>query len=296
MKYCIIEIVYNRGRIVLFGYITFYRDELKIKDYDKFRAYYCGLCKELGKRFNQLVRLGLSYDFTFLALLLDSLEADSAVFANEGCLKHLGKKRATVKANPSVEYAAHMSVVLMYFKLLDDVKDDFSVLSAIAMLPYWFAMRKARKAYPQAVSKIKAALAELSALEKARCANTDEAAHAFAVIMEELFDRGGEELKRLGYNLGRFIYIADAANDYEKDVKKNKYNPYRYAYPDADARQIRELAGNSMLLTLAMTGECYEKLDIKKNKELIDNIIYMGLRKRMDTIVYEKGNSDGKSV
>ena len=121
-KYCIIKTVYNRGRIVLFGYVTFYKDELKIKDYNKFKAYYCGLCKELGKRFNQLVRLGLSYDFTFLALLLDSVDENETVFSQEGCFKHFGKKRPTVKNNSHIQYAADMSVLFMYFKLLDDIK------------------------------------------------------------------------------------------------------------------------------------------------------------------------------
>lgn len=285
----------------MFGYVTFFKDELKIKDFNKFRAYYCGLCKELGKQFNQLVRLGLSYDFTFLALLLDSLDNTSTGFVQAGCFKHLGRKRATVKNNPHVRYAADMSVAFMYFKLLDDVQDDFSVKSAIAMIPYWFAVRKVRKKYPDEIRVIKEHLKELSELERAKCANIDEVAHTFAKIMEVLFDCGDEQLKRLGYNIGRFIYIADAANDYEKDVKKDKYNPFKYAHPDKTAEQVRKLAGQSMMFTLAMAGQNYENLNIVKNKDLLDNIIYLGLRQRMDAIVYgcqcdKKGNSNGESV
>lgn len=284
----------------MFGYVTFYKDELKIKDFNKFRAYYCGLCKELGKRFNQLVRLGLSYDFTFLALLLDSVNDGDTVFAGEGCFKHLGKKRATVKNNLWVQYAADMSVVFMYFKLLDDVQDDFSLVSAIAMIPYWLAVRKVKKKYPREIAEIKESLKELSELEKARCGNVDEVAHSFARIMEVLFDRGDDELKHLGYNIGRFIYIADAANDYEKDVKKNKYNPYRYAYPDKSPDEIRQIAFQSMTFTLAMAGQNYENMNIIKNKDLLDNIIYLGLRQRMDAVVCGKqckrGKEYGKSL
>lgn len=285
----------------MFGYVTFYKDELKIKDFNKFRAYYCGLCKELGKRFNQLVRLGLSYDFTFLALLLDSVDIAPTEFLQEGCFKHLGKKRSTVKQNPHVQYAADMSVVFMYFKLLDDVRDDFSLKSAVAMIPYWFAVRKVRRKYHEAIDVVRKNLKMLSDLEKAHCANVDEAAHAFAAIMEVLFDSGDEDLKRFGYNIGRFIYIADAANDFENDVKKNKYNPFKFAYPDKSVDEILQIAGQSMLITLAMAGQNYESLNIIKNKDLLDNIIYLGLRHRMDMIMCgndckKRGKADGKSV
>lgn len=274
----------KRGRINLFGYVTFYRDELKIKDYDKFRAYYCGLCKQLGKSFNQLVRLGLSYDFTFLALLLDSVGEHETDFLPESCFKHLGKKRMVAKNSDAVKYAADMSVAFMYFKLLDDVHDDFSVLSSIALIPYRFAYRKVKKSYGDKISSIKKWLDALSELEKEKCANIDEVSHCFASVMEVLFNTGGEDMKRLGYNIGRFIYIADAANDYEKDLKKKKYNPYIYAFPNAEADDVRKAAERSMTLTLAMAGQNYENLGIKRNKELLDNIIYMGLRKQLDDI------------
>lgn len=284
-KYCIIKTVCNRGRIVLFGYVTFYKDELKIKDYNKFKAYYCGLCKELGKRFNQLVRLGLSYDFTFLALLLDSVDENETVFSQEGCFKHFGKKRPTVKNNSHIQYAADMSVLFMYFKLLDDIRDDFSLKSAFAIIPYWFSVHKVRCKYPGITDVVCSNLKTLSDLEKQNCENIDEVAHTFACIMEVLFDNGNDDLKKLGYNIGRFIYIADAANDFENDVKKNKYNPFKYAYPDKTIEEIKKSAGKSMLFTLAMAGQNYESLNIIKNKELIDNIIYLGLRHRMDSIL-----------
>lgn len=280
----------------MFGYVTFYKDELKIKDYNKFRAYYCGLCKELGSRFNQLVRFGLSYDFTFLSLLLDSLDESKTQFAYEGCLKHLGKKRATVKNNPSIRYGADMSVVFMYYKLLDDWRDDRSLKSALAMIPYWFAVRKVRGNYPHIVSKIQENLKKLCELEKEKCASLDMVAHTFAEIMETLFDCGGEDLKRLGYNIGRFIYIADALNDIEDDTRKHKYNPFICAYPQKSAEDIRKDIEPTLLFTLSMAGECFENLNIQKSKDILNNIIYMGLRQRMESVLGKKGNKNGKSL
>ncbi len=281
----------------MFGYVTFYKDELKIKDFNKFRAYYCGLCKTLGKRFNQVVRLGLSYDLTFLALLLDSLDEDNTVFLKGGCFKHMGKKRLIVEHNKSVEYAADMSIALMYYKLLDDLRDSFSLLSAVALVPYWLGVRKVKRIYPEKLEHIKNQLFLLSKLESRKCSVTDEVAEPFARIMESLFDVGNEDIKKLGYNMGRFIYLIDALDDYKKDVKSGGYNPYRYAYPDLAFEDIKRIAEKSLTITLAMAAESYEKAGISKNKELLDNIIYLGLRQRLDMVLSDKkGNKDGKSI
>lgn len=284
----------------MFGYVTFYKDELKIKDFNNFRAYYCGLCKELGKRFNQLVRLGLSYDLTFLAILLDSVSDEKTEFAERGCFKHIGRKRKVAENNESIGYAADMSIALMYYKLADDIRDSFSPLSVIAILPYWASIRKVRRKYPEKLSVIKDCLKKLTELEKQRCNSTDRAAEPFAKIMEQLFDIGNDRVREMGYNIGRFIYLIDGADDYEKDLKSGNYNPYVCAYPQSDVKQIKEAAARSLTFTLAKAAECYESLELKKNKDLLDNIIYLGLRLRMDTVLEgdnkKKGNKNGKSI
>ena len=71
----------------MFGYVHINKDELKIREYNVYKSYYCGLCKALGKRYNQLVRLGLSFDMTFLAILADSLCEDMPVIKKDGCIK-----------------------------------------------------------------------------------------------------------------------------------------------------------------------------------------------------------------
>ena len=103
------------GKIIMFGFVNVYKNELKIKDYNTFRAYYCGLCKSLGKRYNQLVRLGLSYDLTFLALVGDSLSNEDAVILKDGCIKHIGS-HMICSNNHAIDYASDMSVILSYYK------------------------------------------------------------------------------------------------------------------------------------------------------------------------------------
>ncbi|MBQ7901463.1 MAG: hypothetical protein IJ365_05825, partial [Clostridia bacterium] len=130
----------------MFGYINIYKDELKVKEYNDFRSYYCGLCKALGKRYNQLVRLGLNYDLTFLAILLDSMYDEQAKCDKLGCIKNLAKKK-TVIDNKAVDFAADMSIILTYYKLADDVRDDKSIKAFFAAVPYWFAVKKLKCDY-----------------------------------------------------------------------------------------------------------------------------------------------------
>lgn len=274
-----------------------YKDELKIKDFTCYRAYYCGLCKQLGQSYNQLTRLGLNYDLTFLALLLDSLEdADPDIQAGR-CLKHAGSKRAMVKHNAAVRYSADMSVALTYEKLRDDWKDDHAVKALFAMVPYWFAMRQARRKHEGKIAFFRQKLSELSQKEAQQCANLDEIADCFAALMEEIFRVGGNDnLSRMGYNIGRFIYILDAYDDMEEDRKKGRYNPVAAQYGDVPQEAIRQGVERSLTFTLAVAAEHYRSLDIKRNREILDNIVYLGLRAKMDTILNQKGQEHGQSV
>ncbi len=281
----------------LFGYVNVYKDELKIREFTCYRAYYCGLCKQLGKSYNQFTRLGLNYDFAFLALLLDSLDEKEPQIELCRCLKHAGAKRMMVLKNPAVRYSADMSIILTYEKLLDDLHDDHSIKAAIAVIPYWFAMRRAKRRYGQVASIVHQKLLELAAKEKKRCGSLDEIADVFASLMEAIFKVGNNDnLLRLGYNIGRFIYILDAYDDREEDGRRGRYNPVTEQYggmPDCDIRRAVE---RSLTFTLAAAAEAYQKLDIKRNQAILENILYMGMRGRMDTILNRKDYSHGQSI
>ncbi len=286
----------------MFGYVTPLKDELKMREYNTFRAYYCGLCKVLGKQFNQLTRMGLNYDFTFLALLLSSLSSDIDQSRAEICIANPIKKKPVIQPNQFIEYSAHMSIVLVYFKLLDDWKDDKKITALIALLAYLMPIRKTKKNYNEKYVQIKQCLEKLAELEKRQCNIIDESADAFGKLMEVIFTYPNLEdensiriLSWLGYNLGRWIYIIDAFHDIEKDIKQKQYNPvllqYQYeAEEDVHTfiERVREPLEISLTYTLDNVAKSYELLEIKYNKGLLDNIIYMGLRNRMD-LLYKKG-------
>ena len=54
----------------MFGYVLINKEELKFKEYDVYKSYYCGLCQTLNNRSGRFAQLTLNYDMTFLQLLL----------------------------------------------------------------------------------------------------------------------------------------------------------------------------------------------------------------------------------
>lgn len=270
---------------MLFGNVNIHKEELKIKDYNLFRAYYCGLCKALGKRYNQITRLGLRYDMTFLALVADGVSMCDRKFMNEGCIKHIGK-HCICMDNPAIDYSADISIILIYHKLCDDISDNRSIKAFFARIPFYRAYRKACKRYPEVASYVSERLNELSKLESSRCSSIDAAADPFSLLTKYIFGFYDKSLECLGYNIGRFIYITDAYADIAKDIKTGSYNPYIEAY-DKNYLKSEEFVcqvKGSLNMTLSAIATEYANLNIGRNKAVLDNIIYMGLRETFDKL------------
>lgn len=280
----------------MFGFVNVYKNELKIKDYNIFKSYYCGLCKALGKRYNQLVRFGLSYDLTFLAILADSLNDESINIIKDGCIKHLGMHMICTN-NKSIDYAADMSILLYYHKLCDDVYDDKSVKAYFARIPYIHAVKETQKKYPDISKCIKENLKELSRLEKEKCSSVDEAAHPFASLTSCIFGGISPFLSGLGYNIGRLIYIADAYKDLKEDKKRGSYNPFLYCDDSyLNSMEFETRVRGSFNMNLTAVAEEYKKLRILKNKEILDNIIYLGIRHITEQIFLDDGGENDRSI
>ncbi|MBR5518238.1 MAG: hypothetical protein IKV86_04345 [Clostridia bacterium] len=270
----------------MFGYVNAYKDLLRVCDYNVFRGYYCGLCKQLGKKFNQLTRFGLSYDMTFLAILMSSLEDKKIDIKMQNCIAHPISKRPVIKDDDGIAYSADMSVILTYMKLKDDWTDEHSIKS-FARVAYFFPMKKCAKKYPKQYKSIKENLFNLSKLEKENCQNIDAVADCFGKLLESIFDKDDDNksLAWLGYHIGRYIYIIDAYKDIEKDLKNKSYNPFIAMYgTNLNKEDFKEAVKSSLTFTLSEVSNAYALLDIKKNKELLDNIIYLGLRKNLDNL------------
>ncbi len=288
--------------VYMFGYVTICKNTLSEQGYETFKSYYCGLCKAIGKRCSQSARMGLSYDITFLAIVLSSVNAENAEVKDKKCLLHPTRKNMCVQNDRAIDYSADVGVMLSYLKLLDDWHDDRSIKALFGMAFFYHGVRKAKKRYPSIYNEIRNCLDNLSRLEKERCSEIDETADCFAKILEILFTPDfikDENTKRtlswLGYNIGRWIYIIDAYNDLEKDIKKSNYNTFKYKYNGQTFEEIKPLLKEKLKMSLTFTLEnassAYDLLKVYKNKEVLDNIIYHALMMKQNSILGEENES-----
>lgn len=284
----------------MFGYVTICKGALSEEAYNTFRAYYCGLCKTIGKRCSHLSRMGLSYDITFLAIMLSSVDKGETHMRDKRCMLHPTRRNICAENDRAIEYAADMGVILSYLKLLDDWRDEKSVKALFGMLIFAKGVRRARKRYPKMYNGIRECLDRLSMLEKENCSETDAVADCFAKILELLFTPDfieSEDTERalawLGYNIGRWIYIIDAYNDIENDFRKKTYNPFLTKGDDTEAikQSVKNDLDVSLTFTLENAASAYNLLKIYKNEEILNNIIYMSLKTKQDCILGEKNES-----
>lgn len=260
----------------MFGLVTASLEELSGAEKKRYESIYCGICRQIGACDGQLCRLGLSYDMAFLALLLQSLYEPEETHGEGRCIAHPMKKRPWVTGE-GVRYAARMNVALACYKAKDDWDDDRSLSGAVLGSVFGRNLEQIAGEYPRQCAAMETCIRTLRELEQANCPNPDECANQFGLLMAELMvlreDFWAPYLRQMGLYLGRFIYLADAAADYRRDVKKGKYNPFAAMGGGEDYKKWEQY------LVLAMAGctDAYEHLPLVQDKELLDNILYSGV-------------------
>lgn len=271
----------------MFGYVMANRPELKIREYDRYRAYYCGLCRALKKEYGLSGRLTLNYDMTFLVMILAGLYEPESCCACKRCIAHPLSKHEEITSEVS-EYAADMNIILAYYNLLDDWKDDRKLSKLFLSLLLRGKMKKACSRRPQKAQRIRELLDRLSELEKAGEENFEEPSGVFGQIMGEVFayrdDFWKERLYNCGFYLGKFIYLLDAYEDIEEDIKQDKYNPIKPIYREAGFDKHWEQV---LTVNIAECTREFEQLPIIDDAEIMRNILYSGV-----WIRYEKAKGE----
>ena len=318
----------------MFGYVVVNKPELKFREFDVYRAYYCGLCHSLSKRHGLSGQLTLSYDMTFLVILLSSLYEPEHSVTSKRCIVH-PLKRQNIISSEFTDYVADMNVILSYFKCLDDWHDDRSVLK----LAYSKLLKKGSigknlnnvhatsdstddgsvaatqpsavddgsvaatqpnsdsnnqnsyftddsghlhispdYSYKNKIEAISSLLDELGTREKMNETNVDVVAGLFGRIMQILFvpfdDIYAKGLGRMGFYLGKFIYIMDAFDDVEDDVKKGRYNVFSNCYTDPDFEtHVKDM----LTMMMAECSDAFEMLHAVDNADILRNILYSGV-------------------
>lgn len=260
-----------------------------MKYYYKYKAYYCGLCRTLKEKYSPLGQITLSYDMTFLVILLTSLYENSLKLSKHRCIAHPTKKHPMLQ-NDITEYVADMNIVLTYYHLLDDWQDEKSTIGLAGSKLLKGYYKRISKEYPRQCKAIESGLKSLGDCEKGKEQNIDIVSRCFGEMMAEVFDYKqdlwGEGLRKVGFYLGKFIYIMDAYDDLEEDLKKKQYNPFAGMNKDKD---FDEKVKAMLTLVLSESTAEFEMLPCLIDVEILRNILYEGVWSKYLNKQKEKG-------
>lgn len=279
----------------MFGYVVPDKPNMFIKDFTLYRAFYCGLCKCIGKRCGQAMRLTTNYDVTFLSVFVHALTGTAIEIGNEVCILNPVRKKSVVKRNPLMEKIVDVNTILAHCKAVDDVNDDKSAGKKLAdALVIKRHYKKACRRYPEAAEIIKKGFDELNRLEGERCENEDLIAHQFATILKELTRLlAGEDYSDaagdLMYNLGRWVYFADAFDDADEDAKKGEFNVFLAGYEYKDRETFVKDKGKDAAFVLNSSYReimnAFDGVRLKAYEGVITNIVWYGLREQTDKLL-----------
>ncbi len=275
----------------MFGLVRPYMNDLTEEEKARYKAVYCGLCRKLNEKYGLAGRMGLNYDMTFLILLLNSLYEPQEQHREAACPPHPVKKHPEAYSE-FTDYAADMTVALTYYKALDDWQDERSRTGKVYsdLLKRHYAQVKKRWSRPCAA--IEESLDALHKVERDANIPPEQAADLSGRMLGSIFavkkDFFQGQMACLGYALGKFIYMMDAAVDYEDDQKKGCFNPLNgmEITPDRAAELLRQPMGQA--------AEIFEALPLVQDLNLMRNILYSGVWQTYNYQMNEKMKAKDK--
>ena len=275
----------------MFGYITVNKKQLSDEQIKIYQEYYCGLCRKLKQDYGKRGQLVLNYDMTFLIVLLSGLyEPDDEKQEQFICAAHPAQKHSS-RISGITDYAAAMNILLAYYNLVDDWKDDKSFFKKTIAGLLKKDYQKIRKLYPRQVKAADEYIKNLEKLEKNKETNIDIVAGLTGDMLGEIFawkcDEWYDELKTLGFFLGKFIYIMDAYEDIDRDIKNNSYNPLE-RMRKCCCMDFDQTCYLMMTRMMSEAAKSFERMPILLHAGIIRNVLYSGVWSKYEYIQNKK--------
>lgn len=272
----------------MFGYVTPVKANLRQQDYVLYRAFYCGICAAIGRGYGALPRFSTNYDITFLSLLVHDVTNMNVELGEQRCIGNPLKKKLMVTSSALLDKLCAANIILTRHKLNDDVIDGGGVKKRVVRSALRRPYERAKAAFPEADAIVGARYAQLRELEKRGEKGVDRVAHCFASMLAELTralvgDKADENVYGLCYNVGKFVYLADALDDVDEDRASGNYNPFLAVYGDCGPRKeffAAHLDEISFTLNAMVNRaiECFNSIRFTQSYTLLKNIVYEGLR------------------
>ncbi len=273
----------------MLGYVKAFKPEMKMKDYELYRGVYCSLCRSLGRIYSPVAQLFLSYDFAFAAVLRLAAGDSGCSFSKKRCPYNPAKKCMICAEKQELDFCSHALIITVYYKLVDNIRDKGLKSKFVAALLYpivWLMHRRAARLAPEIEKIIAESMEKQAAIEKEKDVCLDAAAHESAQALGRVMAHGFEgdcrnSLYTLGYMIGRYVYILDAADDLEDDIKSGSFNPFKAEYTDIKDEKTRkefaERVRGILNLTQSEALEALDALGAKRFEDILENIVLEGL-------------------
>ncbi len=278
-----------------------------MKEFDTYKAVYCGLCKQLGKDYGRLSTFTLSYDFTFLAMIFLGISDERPSFKKERCTVNPLKKKACLSYCGDLSFCASSAMTMFYYKLEDNYVDGKFADKAkvLSVKPYASSIhKKSAKEYPEVEVIVKECMQSQLLVEKSENPSLDAAAEPSSNALGRIMQLASTDekvqriLNRLGYLIGRYVYLIDALDDLDSDISKDNFNVYnnKMKSENMSLEDVKLYAKESINLTISQIALAYELLDFKRYKTILDNIIYLGLHDTLTKVINREEKVNDKSI
>lgn len=284
----------------MFGYVKVDKPEMKVREYEAYRALYCSLCKAMKKHFGVLASFTLSYDITFLLLARLSFLGCIPSFRKGRCQYNPTKKcNYCNNSDEELKYAAAVSVMLTYFKIKDNISDGsfFKRFLMYLILPLVsFKYKKAKKMYNEVALIIGECMRKQAETESKKSVITDEAAHSSADALGKIISYGltdeNRDIYKFGYGIGKWVYLIDALDDLQNDIKDGSYNVFVIKYNLKTVDDVTKEIKESILATINMSHaysiEAWERIKLKSLSPIMENVLYNGITLTMNNVFERK--------
>lgn len=290
----------------LLGYVKAYKPEMKMREYELYRGIYCSLCRSLGRNYSPLAQLFLSYDFTLAAVMRLAASESGCTFTRKRCPYNPAKKCLGCEKKDIIDACAHAVIITVYYKIIDNIADSkgFKKLAALLLYPLVSLMHlKAKRLAPEAEKAVSRCMDEQRRAESKKEVGTDEAAQPSAEALAEIFSMGyegekAEKARIIGYMVGRYIYILDAADDLADDIKSGSFNMFKREYGNISDKKTRDefvqRVRGMLNLTQSAALEAFDSMGEMRFHPIINNILADGLTASAQAVLAKYGEKSSK--
>lgn len=281
----------------MYGYVVPVKDNMLMQDFVLYRAFYCGICKATGKMYGQFPRFTTNYDIVFLSVLMHDCMTQDVEIEESACVCNPFKKKATIQRNELLDKLVAVNLIMSYYKAGDDVIDEGGLKKRVVRRALNKPYKKARAVMPSVEEIFRTRYEALRALERDNCSVPDRVSDCFASMLSDtakelLGEKSDDNILRLCYNMGKFVYLADALDDVDEDYRKKRYNPLLAALPGY-VNRTQFIEDNKRDLEFLLTStvnraiECFNRAKPRftQSTRLMENIVHVGLRAKADELL-----------